>query len=132
MNSTYQPQQEAAIDMLTGISTMGMIVCLTLSILTVVSIWMIFEKAAEPGWKCLIPIYNLYIFFRITWRNGWYFLLMFIPFVNLIIGIVTTLKLAKVFDKDGWFALGLIFLGPIFYFILAFDDSKYIGGFSNV
>ena len=118
--------------MLTGISTMGIIVSLTLSILTVVSIWMIFEKAAEPGWKCLIPIYNLYVFFRITWRNGWYFLLMFIPFVNLIIGIITMLKLAKVFDKDGWFALGLIFLGPIFYLILAFDDSKYIGGFRNV
>lgn len=112
-------------------SAMMASISLSIGIISIVSIWMIFEKASEPGWKCLIPIYNLYIFFKITWLNGWYFLLMFIPIVNLIVSIITTVKLAKVFDKDGWFAVGLLFLGPLFYLILAFDKSRYIGGFGN-
>ena len=52
---------------------------------------------------------------------------MFIPLVNIVIGIIVTLKLAKVFGKDIGFGLGLLFLGFIFYPILAFDSSKYIG-----
>lgn len=127
----YQPYGDVVASVFTGMSAMASIISLSVCIVSIVSIWMIFEKAAEPGWKCLIPIYNLYIFFKITWLNGWYFLLMFIPIVNLIIGIVTSVKLAKVFDKDGWFAVGLIFLGPLFYLILAFDKSKYIAGFDN-
>ena len=127
----YQPYEDAVVNAFTGMSAMTAAISLSACILSIVSMWMIFEKASEPGWKCLIPIYNLYTFFKITWFNGWYFLLMFIPIVNLIIGFVTMVKLAKVFDKDSWFAIGLIFLGPLFYLILAFDKSRYVGGFGN-
>lgn len=127
----YQPYEEAVISAFTGMSALMASISLSVGIISIVSMWMIFEKASEPGWKCLIPIYNLFIFFKITWLNGWYFLLMFIPLVNMVVGIVTAVKLAKVFDKDGWFAVGLIFLGPLFTFILAFDKSRYIGGYGN-
>ena len=34
----------------------------------VVGMWMIFEKAGRPGWKALIPVYNLIILLDIIGR----------------------------------------------------------------
>ncbi|MEZ4508199.1 MAG: DUF5684 domain-containing protein [Eubacteriales bacterium] len=41
--------------------------------------------------------------------NGWMFLLMLIPVVNIVIAIIAMVKLAKAFGKSGGFAVGLIF-----------------------
>lgn len=103
------------------------IVVLALGILGIVCSWKIYAKAGQPGWGALIPIYNVYLLFKITWGNGWYFLLTLIPIANVIIAILTQVKLAKVFGKDGGFAVGLIFLSFIFLPILAFDKSEYVG-----
>ena len=89
--------------------------------------WAIFEKAFEPGWGALIPFYNNYLYFKITWGNGWKFLFLLIPFANIVFAIITMVKLAKAFGKSGGFAVGLIFLSIIFYCILAFDKSEYLG-----
>lgn len=103
------------------------ILSLAIAVLAIVAMWKIFEKAGEPGWAAIIPFYNLYVLFKITWGSGWKFLLMLIPIANLVIAIITMVKLAKAFGKSGGFAVGLIFLSIIFYCILAFDDSMYLG-----
>ena len=84
-------------------------------------------KAFESGWGALIPIYNNYLYFKITWGNGWLFLLLLIPFVNVIITIITTFKLARAFGKGFWFGVGLFFLNAIFLGILAFGEPRYQG-----
>ena len=96
-------------------------------VLGVVAMWKIFEKAGEPGWAAIIPFYNLYVLFKITWGNGWKFLFLLIPIANIVFAIITMVKLAKAFGKSGGFAVGLIFLSIIFYCILAFDQSQYLG-----
>ncbi len=58
---------------------------LALAIASIVGMWKMFEKADEPGWKSIIPFYNIYTYFRITGRNGWSVLLLFIPFVNIFV-----------------------------------------------
>ncbi len=100
---------------------------LALAVLGIVAMWKIFVKAGEPGWAAIIPFYNLYVLFKITWGSGWKFLLLLIPIANIVFVIITMVKLAKAFGKSGGFAVGLIFLGVIFYCILAFDDSQYMG-----
>ena len=105
----------------------GTIVCLALAVLGIVAMWKIFVKAGEHGWAALIPLYNIYVLFKITWGSGWKFLLMLIPIANIVIGIITLVKLAKAFGKGGGFAVGLIFLSLIFYCILAFGDAEYQG-----
>ena len=96
-------------------------------IFCLIALWAIFEKAFEPGWGALIPIYNFYLYFKITWGNGWYFLLMLIPYVNIIIALITIFKLARAFGKSYWFGLGLLFLHAIFLGILAFGQPRYQG-----
>ncbi len=103
------------------------IVYLAVAVLGIVAMWKIFEKAGEPGWAAIIPFYNLYVLFKITWGNGWKFLFLLIPIANVVFAIITMVKLAKAFGKSGGFAVGLIFLSIIFYCILAFGDAQYIG-----
>lgn len=108
-------------------SPIVMILYLAVLALGIVAMWKVFEKAGEPGWAAIIPFYNLYVLFKITWGNGWKFLLLLIPLANVVFLIITMVKLAKAFGKGGGFAVGLIFLSLIFYCILAFDQSQYLG-----
>lgn len=110
-----------------GLSIGYVFALLLVAALMIVAMWRIFVKAGEEGWKAIVPFYNTYILYKITWGNGLYFLLLLIPCVNVVIQIITSVKLAKVFGKGIGFTLGLIFLGPIFQLILGFDSSEYKG-----
>ena len=85
----------------------------------------IFYKAGEGWWKVLIPIYGTYILFKLTWRSGWYFLLLLIPFVNLIVICVTEYRLCRSFGKGTLFSVLAIFFTPITRMILAFGSADY-------
>ncbi len=111
-------------------SIIGLIMC----VFAIIVMWRIFTKAGKPGWAAIVPFYNLYVLFEITWGSGWMFLTVFlsiIPVIGVIavfvIIILTMIKLAKAFGKSGGFAVGLIFLSFIFEAILAFDSSTYLG-----
>ena len=113
--------------MIPRFGTGGSLIGLALTVLAIIAMWKMFEKAREPGWAAIVPFYNIYVLFKITWGNGWMFLLMLIPIANLVIYIITMVKLAKAFGRSGGFAVGLIFLSIIFYCILGFDQSQYLG-----
>jgi hypothetical protein len=49
---------------------MGFIIQLAIVVLIVVSMWKVFVKAGQPGWGCLIPIYNLYLMLKIAGKPG--------------------------------------------------------------
>jgi len=108
-------------------NTGGLLICLAVAVLGIIALWKILEKAGEPGWGAIIPFYNAYLLFKITWGNGWSFLLMLIPIANIVILIITMVKLARAFGKSSGFAVGLVFLSVIFEYILAFDNSVYLG-----
>ncbi len=100
---------------------------LVISLIVVAALWKVFEKADEAGWKAIIPIYNLYILFKIVYGSGVRIFLLLIPFVNIYIGIKLYWDLGEVFGKDVGFKLGLIFLSFIFIPILGFGDAEYEG-----
>ncbi len=104
-----------------------LLIFLLLFFIYIVAYWKLFVKAGESGWKSLIPIYNAYIFFKIVYGKGWYFLLLLIPFVNFVVYINATLDLARAYGKSLLFGVGLVFLSPIFILILAFGKSEYRG-----
>ena len=110
------------------------IIVLILSIVVIAGMWKIFEKAGKPGWAAIIPIYNTWVLFEITWGNGVYMLLMFaaiIPLIGtivaLVVSVMTMNKLAKVFGKDIVYTLGLIFLPVVFIPMLGFGKDEYNG-----
>ncbi len=109
--------------------TAGMILAfeLALMVLMLAALWRVFTKAGRPGWAVLIPLYNAYVLLKVAGKPGWWLLLMFIPFVNIIIWILALVGLANNFGKGGGFVVGLIFLPFIFYPILGFGDATYQG-----
>ena len=107
-------------------ATMGLIVLdVALIVLMVAAMWTVFKKAGEPGWAALIPIYNIMVLLKIAGKPMWWVILMLIPFVNIIVLIIAIVGLARNFGKGAGFALGLVFLAPIFYPILAWGDAQY-------
>jgi len=96
-------------------------------VLLVIPYWVIFTKAGQDGWKCLIPIYNYYILLKIVGRPGWWLLWFFVPIANVIVLIIVINDLSTSFGHGVGFTLGLLFLSLIFYYILAFGSSTYRG-----
>lgn len=109
------------------VGTLTMIVGIVLAVVLVVSMWKIFAKAGKPGWASIVPFYNLYVLYEISWGKGIYFLLLLVPFVNAFIGILTVYKLGQNFGKSTGFIIGMILLPIIFMPLLAFGDSAFIG-----
>ena len=85
----------------------------------------ILEKAGKNGWWALVPIYNMILFCEIVSFTTLETVLMFVPFANIVMIVIFSLKLAKCFGKSEAFGIGLWLLGMIFYPILAFGDASY-------
>ncbi len=104
--------------------------CIILLII-IIAWWNIFEKAGQPGWKAIIPLYNAYILLKIVGKPDWWLLMFFIPFVNFVFIIWTYNMLSKSFGKDEAFTVGLVLLGFIFFPVLGFGSAMYLGPYGN-
>lgn len=100
---------------------------LVIAVLAIIALWKIFTKAGEEGWKAIIPIYNMMVLLKIVGRPMWWILLFLIPVVNLVILIIVMNDLSKSFGHGVGFTLGLLFLSTLFYLILGFGSSRYVG-----
>ncbi len=85
----------------------------------------LFAKAGEPWWGAIVPIYNLYLYCKIAGRPEWWLILFFIPLVNIVIGLIVAMDVAKAFGKSSGFGIGLWLLSFIFVPVLAFGSAQY-------
>jgi Family of unknown function (DUF5684) len=91
-----------------------------------VGMWKVFEKAGQPGWAGIIPIYNAYILTtEIARKEILWFVLLLVPCVNIVAAVIICIEVAKNFGKDPAFGIGLALLSPIFFPILGFSDAKF-------
>ena len=116
------------------------VIILAVAILQIIAMWKIFTKAGEKGWKSIIPIYNLVTLFKISGLSPWLILVYLLGAIPIVGGIICLIlliyqanSLAKAFGKDVGYTIGLILLPTIFYMILGFGKSQYVGngGFST-
>ena len=114
-----------------------LLVWLAVVAVMVVSMWKIFEKAGEEGWKALIPFYNGWVLAEISGKPGWWALVGLggiIPILGFVaaiaafvLQIIISIELAKSFGKEPVWALLLIFVPIVGFPMLAFGDAKYVG-----
>ena len=126
-------QEAAVVAALAAFFAAFFFVFLVIGIVCLIGMWKVFEKAGQPGWAVLIPIYNLVVMFRLGGQSGWFalaILLNLIPFIGGLawLGIIiwNHVNISKRFGKGVGFALGLVFLAPIFWLILGFGSAKYV------
>lgn len=101
------------------------VVGLACAVIVVAGMWKIFTKAGKPGWASLVPIYNLIVLLEVIERPLWWLVLCFVPFVNMVIIVFMYIELAKKFNKDILFAIGMVLLPIVFIPILGFGSAQY-------
>ncbi len=77
--------------------------------------WQVFMKAGEPGWKTLIPFYNLYIWLKLINKPLWWYIFLIIPFINVFVFMLMIVEMLKCFNKFGLGQQALAVIFPFFY-----------------
>jgi hypothetical protein len=114
-----------------GIGIGFIVIILAVVVFIIAAMWKIFEKAGQPGWAAIVPIYNMYVLLKIVGKPGWWLILFLIPIVNYVFIIWTYNMLSKSFGKEEGFTVGLVLLGIVFFPILGFGDAKYLGPYGD-
>lgn len=107
-------------------------------VLMAIGLWKMMEKAGEPGWVGIIPLYNQYKLCEKVMGNPWYWLRLFIGIIPIVgwfmyfyfayqIGKAT----AQAYGQPETWAWGYTFLGPIFYCITGFGQYSYYGPYGT-
>ncbi len=119
-------------------------------ILLIIALWRVFTKAWEAGWKSIIPVYNLYILYKIVWMKNWFWYMIIVPFVLgiiawvmgewstsalllekiaiifwWIVGIVASFKLPRKFGWGVFASILYVIFSGICLLILWFWNYKY-------
>ena len=94
-------------------------------VLTLVGGWRIFQKAGEPGWASLIPLYNLFVVLRIVGAPGWWAVLFLVPAVNFIMSLIVTWRLARAFGQGVVGCLALALLPVVMIPVLGCGSARY-------
>ena len=88
--------------------------------------WGVFRKAGRPGWAAFVPAYNIYVLvIDVARLSLLWFVLMWIPVLQIIPAILVNIEVAKRFGRSEAFGLGLTLLGFAFYPLLGFGKAKY-------
>ena len=108
-----------------------------------ISLMMIFKKMGIKKWKAYIPVYSSFCLYKKIWNPIFFiwqifnismcvilcnstisnvFILMY-----WIIDFTKNYRLAKSFNKDICYAIGLYTLSHVFYTLLGFGKAEYIG-----
>ncbi|TWU09601.1 hypothetical protein CA54_48430 [Symmachiella macrocystis] len=102
-------------------------VMLAIGVAVIAGFWKAFEKAGEPGWAVLVPIYNAIVFLKIAGKPAWWFILLLIPLVGMVVAIIAAIDFAKAYGKGTGYGVGIAFLGAIFVPMLGFGDARFQG-----
>lgn len=84
-----------------------------------------FEKAGQPGWGCIVPLYNIYLLTKIAQKPAWWIIMFFIPFVNVVFAIMLYNEIAQKFGQGIGYTIGLILLPFVFFPMLGFGQATY-------
>lgn len=115
--------------------------------------WMVFLKADEPGWKSIIPFYNVYTLYGICWKTKYFWVYLVLSIISkatsdsysdagtfvgalsslalLVVQIISMYRLSKAFGHGVGFTVGLVLIGPVFLMILGLGDSQYDSSYAD-
>jgi hypothetical protein len=120
-----------------GIALIGFLIIFSLALMAfnIWVMWRVFEKGGQPGWACVIPVYNFLCELCIAKKPWWWVFFLFFLFIPilgpigyLVIHIMVCHGISTSFGKGAGFTVGLVLLSIVFFAIIAFDkDIKYVG-----
>ena len=77
--------------MFAGAITAGSVLAVVIFyVLVAVAQWRIFTKAGEAGWKGIIPLYNLYIQYKLTWDTKMFWYLIAVNLASSVLSFIAS------------------------------------------
>lgn len=90
--------------------------------LMIAGMWKTFDKAGEPGWAAIVPIYNVVVMAKVAQKEAiWVLIAIFFGIVGIP---VLCIGIAERFGKSAIFGIGMAFLPFIFWPMLGFGDAQ--------
>jgi hypothetical protein len=103
-------------------------------VIQAITLFFIAKKAnVRNPWVAFIPVLQTIVFLHIIDKSGWAILLLLIPFVNIVLTIIWTVKFYAAFKLNaGIIVLSIIIpiVGLVMAFLIAFSD-RYTYGRTN-
>ena len=90
---------------------------LAICVLSIVALWKIFVKAGEKGWKAIIPFYNVYILFKISWETKYFWTYLIL---SIVIGVLSGIG-AFVAETSVWGILITVAISVLSIALLCFS-----------
>ena len=103
------------------------ILVIAVCVAMIAGMWKVFVKAGQPGWGCLVPIYNVILLLGMAGKPTWWIVLFLIPIVSLVAAVLVSIEIAKKFGQGTGYGIGLALLPMFFYPMLGFGDAQYQG-----
>ncbi|MDX1943752.1 MAG: S26 family signal peptidase [Saprospiraceae bacterium] len=109
---------------------MSILIFLIISyILLSISLYFLFPKAGEAGWKGLVPGLNFVVWAKVVGRNPWHAAWMLFPIVNFFIYAGLAIDMVRSFRHyTFWESLLSVIATPFFFFYLAFNEKEKYDG----
>jgi hypothetical protein len=108
-----------------ALATVVIVLLFAWLVVVLVAGWKMYAKAGQPGWVALIPFLNVFGLLKIVHRPLWWFLMLLIPFVNIVFLVIIFNDLAKAFGHGVGMTVLLCLLTAIGYLVIGFGDSRY-------
>lgn len=88
----------------------------------------IFKKAGIATWIAWVPFYNIWKCMQLGGQAGFWSILLFIPFANIVAFIffyAAQYRIGLNLGKEGWWVVIAIFAPIVWFALLAFDSSRW-------
>lgn len=133
-----------------GLMAASVLLNVGILLLNLIGLYRVCRKMGEPGWKGLIPIYNMYVLYERLWQRlyfwvylaatiGMYVSAFFttqtspvlrfastaLTVVLLVVKVRLYMNLAQAFGKGRLFAILTLFFEPICFAVLGFGSAVY-------
>ena len=130
-----EPEAGVAAAIVATFTVFWLIVGIASYIVSAIFLARIFKKAGLAGWPAWVPIYNLWKLNELGGQQGFWAVLLLIPFVNIVAVVFMCIAMYHIgikMDKPGAFVLLGIFLPLVWFIWLGADKSKFDDSKSTV
>ena len=132
-----------------GLALVSSLIQVVIILLNIIGLFKIYQKMGKPGWKGIIPFYNMYGLYDELWdkKYFWGYLLAQAVMLNpsspsgllfsvadlvlsvamIVVVMKMYIKLAKAFGKGTGFGVLTFFFAPICLAVLGFGSAEYEG-----
>lgn len=125
MDTTYTTVDDTALLVFLYVYGLMLFVIAIVAIIQYVGLALLFKKSGREWWEAIIPIYNTVVMHNMTFgKEKWpFFLLMFVPYVNIAYSIYFCVMFAKAYGLSTLQQVLFVFFPFIMIWYMALNEA---------